>query len=83
MTDSADIADVLRGRRTIHKFLPDVPPVELIEEAIEIARWAPNHHHTEPWLFYVLGPDSIARVVDLNARLVADIQVVEAGEANR
>jgi len=83
MTDSADIADALRGRRTIHKFLPDVPPGELIEEAIEIARWAPNHHHTEPWHFYLLGPESIARVIDLNARLVAEKKGEEAGEAKR
>lgn len=83
MTDSAEIADVLRGRRTIHNFLPDVPPIELIEEAIEIARWAPNHHHTEPWHFYLLGPESIAKVVDLNAGLVAEKKGEEAGEAKR
>lgn len=83
MTNSADIAVVLRGRRTIHSFLPDVPPVELIEEAIEIARWAPNHHHTEPWHFYLLGPEAIDIAVNLNASLVAHKKGEEAGEAKR
>lgn len=83
MTVTADIADVLRGRRTIHSFLPALPPVELVEESIELARWAPNHHHTEPWHFYLLGPESIARVVDLNARLVTARKGDAAGEAKR
>ena len=30
-----------------------------LKEAIESATWAPNHHVTEPWHFYHLGPQAI------------------------
>jgi nitroreductase len=77
------IEDVIRGRRTIHNFTTEVPPFEQIEKAIELASWAPNHRHTEPWLFHHLGPKTISGVVDLNARLVAEKKGAAAGEAKR
>jgi nitroreductase len=36
-----------------------VPP-ELLDELLELARWAPNHNLTNPWRFRVLGPASLA-----------------------
>ena len=77
------IEEVIRGRRTIHNFTTEVPPFEEIEKAIELASWAPNHRHTEPWRFHHLGPESISAVVDLNARLVAEKKGPAAGEAKR
>jgi len=35
-------------------------PRELLDDLLELARWAPNHHLTNPWRFRVLGPDSLA-----------------------
>jgi nitroreductase len=29
---------------------------------LELARWAPNHHRTNPWRFHVLGPEALARL---------------------
>jgi len=33
---------------------PDAPAPELVRQLLEAARWAPNHHQTEPWRFVVL-----------------------------
>ncbi len=77
------IEDVIRGRRTVHVFQPEVPPIELIEKAIDVARWAPNHRSTEPWQFLSLGKSAIGRIVDLNAQIVAAKSGAEAGEAKR
>lgn len=77
------IEDVIRGRRTVHNFTTEVPPFDQIEKAIELASWAPNHRHTEPWRFHHLGPETISAVVDLNARLVAEKKGPAAGEAKR
>ncbi len=33
-----------------------------LEELFDLARWAPNHHLTNPWRFRVLGPESLARL---------------------
>ena len=60
-SDSADadgFASVLRGRRSIDLFAPGVVGVDTLLAAIEVARWAPNHRLTEPWRFYVLGPEA-------------------------
>jgi len=35
---------------------------EVIDELLELARWAPNHHRTNPWRFRVLGPETTARL---------------------
>lgn len=49
------VYDVIRVRRSIGKVKPDRPPREKIERMLEAATYAPNHHTTEPWRFYVLG----------------------------
>lgn len=55
----------LRARRTVKLFLRQPVSRKLIREAIETARWAPNHHVTEPWHFYLLGPEKIRTAVEL------------------
>lgn len=83
MSLAAAVAETIRGRRTIHTFKPECPPFEPIRDAIELARWAPNHHHTEPWEFIHAGPETAAQIVDLNARLVSEAKGRDAGEAKR
>ncbi len=77
------IEEVIRDRRTIHNFTTETPPFEQIEKAIELASWAPNHRHTEPWRFHHLGPETISAVVDLNSRLVTEQKGASAGSAKR
>ena len=70
MSDSAStnvIEDLITGRRTIHNFKSaPVPAPDIIRQAIAAARWAPNHRLTEPWHFYLLGPETIQSVIQLN-----------------
>lgn len=55
LTSHAQIVlDAIRTRRSIGKVTQEMPPREVIEEVIEAATWAPNHHLTEPWRFVVL-----------------------------
>ena len=60
-----EFAETLRGRRTIDLFLQIPVPDDLISDAIEAATWAPNHHVTEPWFFYVLGENTVQQCLDL------------------
>src|SRR5690606_22468741 len=51
------VVDVIRSRRTVPQArLRDGPGLDHGEvvRAVESARWAPNHHRTEPWRFYLL-----------------------------
>lgn len=67
-----EFAEVLHGRRSINLYLQTRVPIGLVREAIEAATWAPNHHVTEPWHFYLLGKETIARCVDLVRDIVTE-----------
>jgi nitroreductase len=51
-----EIEKAIRTRRTHKAFGPREVPREVLDELFELARWAPNHHLTNPWRFRVLGP---------------------------
>lgn len=53
-----DAIEALRTRRSVSAFSSEMPPLDIIEQAIEAATWAPNHHLTEPWRFHVLAGDA-------------------------
>ena len=59
-----DVDDAIRTRRTHKAFRPDPVPRETLDELFELARWAPNHHLTNPWRFRVIGPSSLERLKD-------------------
>jgi len=52
------IDDLIRTRRTHKAFGPDPVPRATLLQLFELARWAPNHHLTDPWRFRVLGDAS-------------------------
>jgi nitroreductase len=59
--------ELIRTRRTHKAFGPDPVPPAVLLELFELARWAPNHHVTDPWRFRVLGPaarDALKQVAD-------------------
>ena len=78
-----EFAEVLHGRRTIELFLQTSVPKALVKEAIEVATWAPNHHVTEPWHFYLLGKQTIERCLDLCRDIVTARKGEKAGEFKR
>jgi nitroreductase len=51
-------SDAIRDRRSIRRFTDRIPTREEIETIISAASLAPNHRLTQPWRFYVLGPES-------------------------
>ena len=55
-----DVEEAIRTRRT-HKVYGSEPvDRETLCELFELARWAPNHHLTNPWRFRVVGPEARA-----------------------
>ena len=81
--DSDTAAALLRGRRTVHDFLPERIADDIVERAIEVARWAPNHHRTEPWRFYVLGALARQQIIARNTELVRAEKGGRAAEIKR
>jgi nitroreductase len=64
MTDTTAslIEDAIRSRRTHKAYGGEPVEEEVLRELFELARWAPNHHVTNPWRFRVLGPASRERL---------------------
>ena len=57
-----DVEHAIRTRRTHKAYGAEPVPPETLEQLFELARWAPNHHVTNPWRFRVVGPESLARL---------------------
>jgi nitroreductase len=58
------VEEAIRTRRTHKAFGPQPVPREVLNELLELARWVPNHHLTNPWRFRVVGPRALARLKD-------------------
>ncbi len=58
-----DAETAIRTRRSHKRFRPEPVPRAVVEELLRLARWAPNHHLTEPWRFRVVGPAALERLV--------------------
>ena len=57
-----DVDEAVRSRRTHKAYRPDPVDPETLDELLDLARWAPNHHLTNPWRFRVVGPASLERL---------------------
>lgn len=57
-----DLEEAIRTRRTHKQYDPRPVDTATLEDLLEIARWAPNHHLTNPWRFRVLGPEALTRL---------------------
>ena len=49
-----ELEAAVRGRRSIRKFRPDAIPRNVLEELLEISRWAPSWGNTQPWEITVI-----------------------------
>ena len=93
---AVDLEKAIRTRRTHKAYGPREVDPKLLEELIELARWAPNHHLSNPWRFRVLGPRTRAELMELaesrkpgaavklrRAPTLVAVSVVQSGEADQ
>jgi nitroreductase len=57
-----ELEEAIRTRRTHKAYGPQPVDRATLDELIDLARWAPNHHLTNPWRFRVLGPRALDRL---------------------
>jgi len=55
-----NVLDAIANRRSIRKFTERTPTRAELEQILQAATLAPNHRLTNPWRFYVLGPEARA-----------------------
>src|SRR5438309_10870214 len=58
-----DTLQAIRTRRAVKEYLDTPIPKEWIEELLDAAHWAPNHHLTHPWRFHVFTGEGRERLV--------------------
>jgi len=75
------LAETLRGRRSINLFEPEPVGTGVLMEAIELARWAPNHRLSEPWRFYVIGEKTKHAIDQCAADFEAETKGARVGAA--
>ena len=54
--------EVMLGRRSIRGYKPDPVPRALIEDVLTLAMRAPTSMNTQPWNFYVITGEPLARI---------------------
>jgi nitroreductase len=60
-----DVDDAIRTRRTHKQYGREPVDEATLRELLDLARYAPNHHLTQPWRFRVLGPETRRRIEEL------------------
>jgi F420 biosynthesis protein FbiB-like protein len=59
LTNTIDLQDFLRTRRSIRRFKSDPVPDSIIQNILTTATCAPSAHHRQPWRFVVLTDLSV------------------------
>jgi nitroreductase len=79
-----NVFDAIAGRRSIKKLEARPLGREEIEPLLDAATAAPNHRLTQPWRFYVLGPDARAKYgLALGERKARKLEDPDAARAVR
>jgi nitroreductase len=77
-------SDAIRRRRTIKRFTNRAVSREEIETLLTAATLGPNHRLTQPWRFYVLGPEArYAYGLALGERKARKLENADAAHAMR
>jgi nitroreductase len=78
--------ELIKHRRSIRAFTPQMPPRELILECLEAASWAPNPTSQQPWQFIVLAGkplQTVCRAIKENFQLAPGTQEVPISAATQ
>ena len=67
--DGKALAQLMRSRRTVHSYRKAEPDRSLIERALELALWSPNHRSTAPWRFVWVGSQTREKLAHLAVEL--------------
>jgi len=66
--ETAELAKLIKGRRSVRLWQDKPVPEKLLMEAIELATWAPNGGNRQNWHFYVvLNKGTIKALADAQA----------------
>lgn len=57
-----EFSELIQARKSIRGYLQKPVPREVIEEIIEVAKWAPSSMNTQPWHVHVVTGEPLERI---------------------
>jgi len=63
-----ELAEVIRGRRSVRRFKPESVPRDVIEKILELAQWAPSAMNKQDWRFIVVEGAKKAALLKITAK---------------
>jgi nitroreductase len=70
-----DLAQLIRSRRTVHNYTAEKIDDRLVEEALGLSLFAPNHKLTFPWHYTWIGENARTKL----AALAVDLKQAKGG----
>ncbi len=62
------VLEVIRNRRAVRQFKPDIIPDDILLKILEAARWAPSPFNTQPWEFIIIKDKETLKSIAKYAR---------------
>ena len=69
-----ELAEAIKGRRSIRRFKPDAIPRAVLEEVLDMAIWAPSAMNRQAWHFIVIQGEKVAAMKEIFADAFQDIK---------
>ncbi len=67
-----EIVEAIKTRRSIRRYKSEPVPRKVLEEVIEISKWAASGMNVQPWEFAILGGEKMREFKDRLAKNIAD-----------
>jgi len=64
-----ELENIIKDRRTIHEYKSQKVPDSIVEKAVELSLWAPNHKLTNPWKYVWMGAKAREEIAELSVQL--------------
>jgi len=65
-----NVIEAVKKRKSIRGYKPEPVAKEVLEEILELAKWAPSAMNTQPWEFTVLAGDVLENIKHSNIELL-------------
>ncbi|TCP54430.1 nitroreductase [Tumebacillus sp. BK434] len=59
------LAQLMKARRSIHRFEDRPVSLELVKEMLDTAVWVPNHKMTQPWRFVIVHGEGRKKLAEV------------------
>ena len=67
-----EVIEAMHSRRSIRSFKPEPVPKDVLQQLVDVCRWAPSGGNAQPWHFAVLGGKVLEEIKSRHEEKVND-----------